>query len=80
MLTAVRFFLWVIKQATTPPLEEGDKGLPYNIGKFLHNAKRYLGFIVVGIFLGFLLSFFLPDFVGDLARWVWAKVQSALGW
>ncbi|MGE5173352.1 MAG: DUF3376 domain-containing protein [Betaproteobacteria bacterium] len=63
----VRFFLWLVKWATArtsaEDLQDGSK-----MSQLVAGAKRYLGFMLIGILIGLALSFFLPDAFGRGAQ------------
>jgi len=70
----VRFFLWIVKQATAQPsareIRDGSMMSHYWSG-----LKRYLGFTFLGIVIGLFISFFLPDALHDLAVFLWTHVK-----
>ena len=71
----IRFFLWIVKQATAQPSgnEIRDKN---KMSSYWTGLKRYFGFTLFGIFIGLLLSFFLPNAVHDLAIFLWTHIKS----
>jgi len=78
MLPIIRFALWLLKQAVVQPSINNVKkesDLIITIKSFISTGRRYIGFIFIGIILGLLISFFLPDFVKDSAHWVWVKIK-----
>lgn len=78
MLPTIRFILWLLKQATVQPSISEDKeeaAVTTTVKKFIRSGRRYMGFIFMGIILGILISFFLPDFLKDLAHWILEKIK-----
>ena len=71
----IRFFLWIVKQATAQPSgnEIRDKN---KMSSYWTGLKRYFGFTLFGILIGLLLSFFLPNAVHDLAIFLWTHIKS----
>lgn len=69
LIQPVRLLLWILGQATTnPSQEQGTKET--EMRGFLSQGRQYLGFILIGIVAGILISFFLPDAIRDFARWL----------
>lgn len=81
LFSVMRFILWLIKQATVKP--EIGYGAPSHAGtntirSFVMSGRRYMGFMSIGIILGILISFFLPDALRDTAHWMWIKIKALL--
>jgi predicted acylesterase/phospholipase RssA len=81
VLKITRFVLWILKQATCQPSIADNKKettVAISINNFVGSGRRYIGFILIGIILGLLISFFLPDFVKDFTHWIWEKLRYLL--
>ncbi len=82
-LPVIRFFLWLLKQATAQPSSDTlpkDSSLKLKLKDFLSRSRVYMGFLLLGIVFGLLISFFLPDLLGDFAHWAWERLKSIPDW
>ncbi len=79
ILPFVRFVLWLIKQATSQPSCNNKSTAFTATKKVFAQGKRYFGFLFIGVFLGLLISFFLPDIIRDNVPLIWNKIISVLG-
>jgi predicted acylesterase/phospholipase RssA len=75
-LTAIRAFLWLVKQATAVPSADGSDISTWS--RFKAGARKYVGFICIGIIIGLIISFFLPDALRDLAHFLWGKIKAVV--
>jgi len=79
LLPFVRFVLWLIKQATSQPSGNNKSAAFTTTKNVFARGKRYFGFLFIGVFLGLLISFFLPDFIKDNIPLIWNKIIAVLG-
>ena len=70
----VRFFLWIVKQATAQPSADQGRDAA-RMSHYWSGFKRYAAFTFVGILIGLLISFFLPDAISDFATFLWTHIK-----
>lgn len=58
-------FLWLVRQATAQPVLLQDAKDMSSLSRLKSGMKSRFGFIVIGIIIGLLISFFLPDMFRD---------------
>lgn len=68
MLPLLRFILWLIRQATAQPMRNNDKKNTSTIADFKISGRRSMGFILIGIIVGLLISFYLPEIFPDMIK------------
>lgn len=70
-----RRLLWVVKQATAQPsCQDGTRDIS-TMAQFKSGGRRYVGFLLIGIIIGLVLSFFLPDAIRNAADWVLQQIR-----
>ncbi len=69
----LRFFLWLVKQATARTTETGHD--VSTLAQYRKGFWRSVGFTGIGILIGLVLAFFLPDAVRDFASFVWKHIK-----
>lgn len=71
-----RVFIWLVKQATVQPsCRDGGRDIS-PMSQFIAGGRRYMGFMLIGIVIGLILSFFLPDIVKDWAIGIIEYIKS----
>lgn len=71
----LRPLLWMVKQATAQPIcEHGTRDIS-TLAQFKSGGRRYAGFLCIGIIIGLILSFFLPDAIRNGFEWILEKIK-----